>query len=503
MGRYLKRRKRGWYFVMDIPAAYRPHFGGKARVEMTLSTRDETLAAAKAKRLAGDYKLRFLALDGNREAAAALLRDDYARARLQAHQGKIVASSNDPHEDPVELGVGFAIDSIVDRAPISPDPRDEGEPILTPNEEARIAGWMDGLAERQGRSPENRERFEPPFKELADRWLTGWKAAPDRRASNTGLQYAAAIRLFNDFWGTRSIRDIRQQDAAEFVELLRRLPPSHGRGKYVGVPLKEVVELAPDGAAGLSSSSIKRHLGVMKQVWDWAKPLGYCSGEHPFVVKLPKQRSKPYLGWQTGDLKRLFGDPPSRRDIYEAFFIAMFTGLRVNEIADITWGQVRSEQGVDYLQITDAKTEAGYRKVPLHSNLRWFLQKARGGDGDPVFPTFTPEGPAKARGGDASKLFGAWKMGLGVTPRRYVFHSARKNVTAVMEENSVPANVWARIIGHEPGFTYKIYNPHGLTLAKSREIIELISYPDVEMLIPSEIYGQLQKRPKSAGTASA
>jgi len=154
-----------------------------------------------------------------------------------------------------------------------------------------------------------------------------------------------------------------------------------------------------------------------------------------------KHRKKPSLGWETPDLQRLFADPPRRRDIYEAFYIAMFTGLRVHEISDLTWGQVRTEQGVDYLLIQDAKTEAGTRKVPVHSRLSWLLRKPRGDDTDPVFPTFSPEGPRSSRGGDASKLFGAWKKKLGVAPRRYVFHSARKNVTRIMEENAIPANV--------------------------------------------------------------
>lgn len=74
MARYLKRRKRGWYFQLEIPAHLREHFGGRARVEQTLSTRDERLAEAKAKQLAGEYKLRFLALEGVPDAKQALTR---------------------------------------------------------------------------------------------------------------------------------------------------------------------------------------------------------------------------------------------------------------------------------------------------------------------------------------------------------------------------------------------------------------------------------------------
>ena len=71
MARYLKRRKWGWYFQLEIPAHLREHFGSRALVEQTLSTRDERLAEAKAKQLAGKYKLRFLALEGVPQASIA------------------------------------------------------------------------------------------------------------------------------------------------------------------------------------------------------------------------------------------------------------------------------------------------------------------------------------------------------------------------------------------------------------------------------------------------
>lgn len=488
MARYLKRRKRGLYFVMEIPKECRAAFGGKARFEMTLGTRDERLAEAKAKKLAGEYKLQFLALAGNGDASRALERAEYLRASVEVQE---IGRRFGP--DDADLAAELKSDMIVDAARPSNDPDDDG-PELTALEEARLAGLSDGRSIALGEAPRFKERFEPAFKELADRWLDGWKAAPSRRPSNTAVQYGAAIRLFHEFWGNRTLREVTQRDAAEFVELLKSLPPKYGRGSLAGVPLREAVARhSGEEGVGLSPPSIKRHLGVLRQIWEWAKPLGFCSGEMPFAVKMPKHRASPYLAWETPDLQRLYAAPPKRRDVYEVFTVAMFTGLRVQEIADLTWGRVREEQGVPYFLIDDAKTEAGTRKVPLHSNLRWLLAKDRGGPEEPVFPTFTPEGPRKSRGGDASKLFGAWKRSVGITSRRFVFHSARKNVTRIMEENGVQANVWARVIGHEPGFTYKTYNPTGLTLAKSLQTIELIAYPEVPMRPPAALYGNGQR----------
>jgi integrase len=472
-------------------------------IEETLGTRDETLAAAKASRKAGEYHLMFLALEGDQRAQkeleigdGAAVRAEYSRAFAEATAGEIVAYA-DGEDDPVAFGVEMAIDAIVDPAPVEVDRYGQPVPVLTPLQEARVAGLADGLSQHQGRNPRFREQYEPRFKEVADKWLEGWKAAPGRRPSNTGAQYAAAIRLFDEYWGDRPLREVTERDAAEFVELLKQVPAGHGRGKLAKLPLREVIALHGKEGSGLASPSIKRHLLVLKQIWAWAKPLGYCSGDHPFTARLPRHRARPYLGWETGDLQMLFGAPPLRRDIYEAFYIAMFTGLRASEVADLTWGQVREEQGLAYLAIEDAKTEAGWRKVPLHSKLQWLLQKKRGRDGDPVFPTFNPEGGGKRRGDDASRLFGdSWKRRLGITSRRHVFHSARKNVTRIMEENGVAATAWARVIGHEPGFTYGTYNPDALSLRKCAEIIELIDYPEVNMRDPAEVYADAAKLPR-------
>lgn len=477
MPRYIKRRKRGWYFILDVPVHLRRHFAGRSRIEETLSTRDEALAAAKAQKRAGAYRLQFLALEGNRLASEELGRGAYEAAAAAVVSGDVCGDRGGDPEECARDEIGGVLDANITGR-------------LSVEEEARIAGLMDGVDRLSGRVPRHGRRFEPKFKELAERWLAQWKGRPGRKPSNTAMQYESTIRLFDEFWGGRPIREVRARDAAEFTELLKRLPPTHGRGALRGVPLAEAIERGGGGPGGLSSAAIRRHLGVLKQVWEWAKPLGYAVGDNPFQqVKVPKEKVQTYLAWPTSELKRLLADPPKRRDIYEAFHIAMYTGLRVGEVADMDWSQVRDEGGIAFIQVEDAKTEAGHRRVPLHPALAW-LEQARGGrTSGPVFPGFNPEGPGKRRGADASRLFGAWKRGRGISSRRYVFHSARKNVTAIMEEKAVPSNQWARIIGHEPGFTYGVYNPHGLSLAKAQEIIGLIEYPHVALKQPNAIYG--------------
>lgn len=474
MARYLKRRKRGWYFQLEIPTHLRSHFGGRTRIEQTLSTRDERLAAAKAKQLAGEYKLRFLALEGIPDAKQAVARNTYEYNVKGVLENEIVAFGA-TEDDPVELGVELAVDKIIDKPGRRYD--EDGDPILSVEEEAALRGLLDGHRLRRGKKPYHRERYEPNFETVGIEWIESWETSRDRRPSNTATQYRSAIRIFVDYWGDRSIREVTERDAAVFVELLKKLPPSYGRGGLTGLSLQQSIEATRGELRGLAPATIKRHMVVLSQIWEWAKQHGRCNGENPFRLKLPQVKKRAYLAWETSDLEKLFLNRPKRDDIVEVFTAALYTGLRLGELAELTWGRVRSEEGIDYILVEDAKTEAGRRKVPIHSKLGWLLEKDRDQENCLVWPTFKPEGPRKSGTGDASKLFGTWKRTAGFTSRRFSFHSSRKNFVSQLEQRGVHQSEVARLVGHEAGFTYGVYSPHGLNLARLKELVELVHYP--------------------------
>lgn len=193
-------------------------------------------------------------------------------------------------------------------------------------------------------------------------------------------------------------------------------------------------------------------------------------------------KKQGYLHWENQDLEKLFREPPKRTDIVEVFYASLHTGMRLGELCEMPWGRVREEDGVPFFLIEDAKTEAGWRKVPIHSKLRWVLKKKRGADDALVWPTFTPEGPRKAGTGDASKLFGAWKRAAGFTSRRLNFHSARKNFVSQLQMHGVAQSDAALLVGHEVGFTFGVYGTKPPTLERMLGLVELVSYPEAVSL---------------------
>ena len=495
MANYLLRRGKSYSFQIAIPERHRAHFNGRQKVVQTLGTRDYDVAKAKALKLASEYKARFLALEGREDAQTNLARLEYERVRQKALGGAFEVHFfwSDPDEAPPHpyvAGIDFEIDRIIEE-----EARRRGINVLAgdplPSDlQARVDALIDARRELEGEPPPPRAEYEPPFHEVADDWLKQWKARPDRKPSNTAAQYDSTIRLFAGWWGAKPIRKVRAVDAARFVEeVLKRLPPNYGRSKiHSRRPLQEILDSTHEGTTGLSASSINRHVRTLRAIWTWAKKLGYCEGDNPFDglrERLTNHNTKPYVAWEIDELQHLLNPPPERRDLYEVILVAMFSAMRVSEIADMTWGQLRRDPGgIWYFHVADAKTEAGNRKIPVHSRLSWLTERERGPDGARIWPGFNPEGPGKKAGEDASRMFSDFKRKRDFTDRRKTFHSFRKNVTRIMENHSIPPNQWARIIGHEPGFTYGTYNPAGLSLERMKEIVELIEYPGLSFEVP-------------------
>jgi len=481
---HVRQHRQRFQARVRIPAALKEHYGAREHLYRHLATTDGRVARLEADAWEARLRIEWAAKQGSATPSRAVLRELYASILGDAAAGKFRVFG-DGEECPDELGIGFELDKLADNV---------GERELTQSEEVQVAALQDALDKMRGGAARRRPELEPSFGELASDFMANWRTQHGLKASNTEQQKLATFDLFGKFWGDRHLRDVRKADAAAFVDALRRLDPLWGRSpsqQSKEWTWSEIQRVYGNRPRGLAAATINRHMATLAALWRWGQDRDHCEGNNPFKgfhSKLKDGRNmRGYLAWEADELERLFNPPPKRSDLCEVMLVAMFSGMRLGEIASLTWGQVRESGGVTFFQVMDAKTTAGVRQVPVHPRLAWLILRKSGDADARIWPGFNPEGPGKKAGADAGKEFSRFKLALGFTDRRKVFHSFRKNVVGQMEAKSVPQSEVAQLVGHERGFTYKVYGG-GVPLQRLAEIVALIDYPGVTL--PS--FGQVE-----------
>lgn len=481
----IKLRRKTYWASVWVPLALRPQYGGKTHLERTLKTSDRRIAEREAAAWEALVKREFDERATGRDNDAAALRRVYEQTRAAAEGGayqvRYRTPPTDDLADPTVAGIDMELDRLADRV---------GERDLTEPEQARVDALQDALETARGKAAPLRQAYEQPFSAIVTAHMKQWRVEQSGKETNTEQQKLATFRLFEGFWKDRPIRGIRTSHAATFHDKLRLLNPAWARSPAARKLSWDALQRTfGDHDTGLSDGTMNRHMATLAALWDWARKRGHCEGDNPFEGFHRRLRTgvnvAQYLPWETQELSKLLAPAPTRTDLLEVMLVGMHTGMRLNEIASLTWGHLRTQDGTDYFQIEDAKTPAGNRQVPLHPALGWLKERREGKQpGARIWTEFNPEGPGKKPGADAGKEFSRFKASRGFKTRVKAFHSFRKNVTRIMERSGVPENEWAQVFGHEKGFTYGRYNPDGITLERKAAIIALIDYPDLELPTP-------------------
>ena len=156
--------------------------------------------------------------------------------------------------------------------------------------------------------------------------------------------------------------------------------------------------------------------------------------------------------------------------------VGLFSGMRLEEICQLRTSDVKNEAGVWFFDILKAKTEAGIRRVPVHSKLiaAGILDLAEG-QGQ-LWPELKPSGRDNKLSVDFSKRFGRMRRNAEIERKGLAFHSLRKNFTTALDQAGVAQADAAVLLGHARGFSFDRYSG-GPGLQRLRDVVERVSYP--------------------------
>jgi len=417
MPTYLQRRRRRWYAILEIPKPLRKRFG-KPRFVQSLETESRSIAERRVLPVVTAWK---------KDIAAARnepVDDDAAYWRRRLRLAK----------------------SEVDRQSIV--------------EQIEHAAWeigvinMDNVGELPSTNSEAREFYASAsgqlveFTEHLDEWLTSSQAT-----AKTQDMHRSAISRFASKFPT--VQDVSRPEVRRWVT-------------------------AQMNEEGLKPKTLQRILSGLRGYWRYLQSINVAGEDHePFSrldISRQSKRTSPgnaRLPFEPKEVVDLLDAAITQKDnlLADLIRLGMWTGCRIEELCALKVEDVKD----DHFSIGDAKTQAGWRDVPIHRQLAQTMAQLIEDSKD----GHVLSGLSKNKSGDRSnaigKRFGRLKKDQGFGPQ-HVFHSIRKTVVTILENAGVPENVVADIVGHEKTtMTYGLYSG-GLSMGVKFEALNKLDY---------------------------
>lgn len=311
---------------------------------------------------------------------------------------------------------------------------------------------------------------------------------------STERKYAHIFRALEEAIGPqRPIQSIEREDCYAVKDLLARVPAHMGK-RYRGLSLREAIEAAErDGAPKLSPNTLATYLNNLSAVFNWAVEQRWLSWNPAKGLGEKGQASVRRRGFTRPELERVFSALAKQRGDHPHRFwmpaLALFTGARAGELAQLLQGDVKQEDGVWILDISEfdssgvrvadkrLKTRASERKVPLHPQLirAGFLDFAgkRGGPSERLFPQLE-RGPHGNYTHEFSKWWGRFLDEIGLKERALTFHGFRHGFRDALRRAHVSIEVIDALGGwRTPGVGTRYGDEHRRPTATAPELAKI------------------------------
>lgn len=337
------------------------------------------------------------------------------------------------------------------------------------------------------------------------------------KVRQAGYDLHAALRLLPGGQAMAEAADVITGHATPFLSHLEKWKPHAGLkprpldqaissikqfGQAVAKPIEQIGEddvqrwietlINPAGMSGLSSKTVNRKLGEIRNYWRWMQLHRLLPKSHnPFDghrVRDPasrrKSRDEERQRFRTEDVVRCWQAAEAKGDLHlaAAIRIAAYSGARIEGVAQLRKDDIRDDPDtkIRYMRMAD-KTEAGDRYVPVHQRISGLIDRLKkAADEDGYLIHSNAENKYGERSQPIGKRFGRLKSELGFD-HRYVFHSIRKTVTHLLETAECPPGVAKDIVGHaKTDLTFGIYSGETRMDHRAKWLSKAIRYPEIK-----------------------
>jgi integrase len=224
---------------------------------------------------------------------------------------------------------------------------------------------------------------------------------------------------------------------------------------------------------GRSASTVNGLIKVLSAAFERARREGYIPANPCIGVESLRDAQKGERDVFTLEQVRSLVRAAQGTDWAGAVLLAVLTGLRLKDIANLEWNAIDLDSG--FLRVKTAKTGKGVA-VPIHPELRLWLESVPRGIGKaPVFASLTGmyTGGKSGLSGQFKRLME--KAGIrgeilrrgqsagrsaGRTTTTLSFHSLRHTFVSALANAGVPEELRQELAGHSSREAHKTYTHH-------------------------------------------
>lgn len=252
--------------------------------------------------------------------------------------------------------------------------------------------------------------------------------------SNNGVRKSSndrsTLRLLKRFNKNIALKDITPNYCRELIEYAQyRFLTSKGKS------------LSPNTAKGyITRISVALNSAVRKGI----------IVRNPFeqidsIEQIKTEASKrEYLS--TDDIEKLRATPCKKEIVKNAFLFSCYTGLRISDILNLRWGDIKEESGENYLYFKQIKTG-----TPLRIHVKKQLQYAgeRGDSEALVFHNLPSEATI-------TRHLSKWAKEAGIS-KHVTFHVARHTFATLLLTKGADLYTVSKLLGHSDVKVTQIY----------------------------------------------
>lgn len=202
----------------------------------------------------------------------------------------------------------------------------------------------------------------------------------NRTGENTIRQNQQCLETIFEIIGKKYVESITYKDCQKVVRSVYNIPKKW-KERYKGQKLSALLSKKNDDA--ISLSSVKKYLRIFKEFMIFCKDNRYIPDSFQGDIKITKRKEVISIEpFSKDELKKIF-DPmtyPRVMDIKYSYrywipLIALYSGMRLNEICQLYLDDIKVSKGVWYFDISDErkdqhiKNSQSKRLVPIHSKL--------------------------------------------------------------------------------------------------------------------------------------